>query len=304
MSYKNDSDLTILNSYGKASGAAKAELYETYDRIRDLAVSGPTMSGSGMGKFSSFLVNIARSFGSSSFIPTMGSEAINIPGTSYFTPSSGGTGIVPGGQASFGLAPFSQITGLPTGGAADISGSSPIGALSPMSLFQATGIGSNADLSPDFTGIGSPNYPMVNGTIGGLPANGVVMGGAAGDALATAGGVAAGTVAGAGFGRNFVLPLAGLVSGIGGILTTLGPYFGPYGVAGVAAGALLNGISGAVINSFENVANRVLANADSILSDKVHNLEATVKQLDAQQDIVKKLLKESLDGDKKALDNL
>lgn len=46
MSYKNDSNLVIANRFGDASGAAKAQMWETYDRLRDLTVSG---SGTGTG---------------------------------------------------------------------------------------------------------------------------------------------------------------------------------------------------------------------------------------------------------------
>ena len=38
MSYKNDSNLVIANRFGDASGAAKAQLWETYDRLRDLII--------------------------------------------------------------------------------------------------------------------------------------------------------------------------------------------------------------------------------------------------------------------------
>ena len=46
MAYKNDSYLVIANKFGSASGDAKAQLFETYDKLRDLTVSG---SGSGTG---------------------------------------------------------------------------------------------------------------------------------------------------------------------------------------------------------------------------------------------------------------
>jgi hypothetical protein len=122
MSYKNDDTLVILNKYGKASGIGKTELYETYDRIRDLTVSGPALGGSGFGKFGSLLLNVARMFGSSAFAPTLGGESINIPGTSFYGPISGGSGVIPGGTAAFGLSPFSQYSGFPSGGAAPIGG--------------------------------------------------------------------------------------------------------------------------------------------------------------------------------------
>ncbi|MBX2860038.1 MAG: hypothetical protein KTR14_02305 [Vampirovibrio sp.] len=306
MSYKNDSELVILNQYSKSSSNAKAELYETYDRLRDLTVSGPTIGGSGVGKFGSFLMNIARTFGGSPFIPTFGSEAVNIPGTSYYAPISGGTGITPGGQAAFGLSPFSQYSGLPTGGAAPINGN-----VDPITLFSSAGIGATTNQNLGFTGIGDPSFPVQEGLLGAIPPEGVIagyaspfVGSSAVSGAANAGGAAAGTAAGAGFGRNWVLPAAGIVSGIGGLLTTLGPFFGPFGIAAAAGGAVLNGGAGAVLASFQHVASRILVNADVVLTNKIKNLETTVKQLDAQQTVVRKLLKESIDSDRKALDNL
>lgn len=318
MSYKNDSYIVMLNSYSKSNSAAKAELFETYDRLRDLTVSGPALGGSGVGKFGSLLMNVARMFGGAPFLPTFGSEAINIPGTSYYAPFTGGTGIVPGGQAAFGLAPFSQVSGFPSGGAAPIDNS----AVAPLSFFSSSGIGSLGAQQLGFAGIGDVSFPML-GAIGGL-SNGVIAGGAAPVGLATgelndgwiaggasgmataatAGGLATGAAAGAGFGRNWVMPAAGIVSGIGGLLTTLGPFFGPFGIAAAAGGSMLSGLSGAVLSSFQHVSNRILVNADTILSNKIKNLETTIKQLDAQEEVLKKLLKESVEGDKKALENL
>lgn len=307
-----------MGSYDKANGAAKAELFETYDRLRDLTVSGPALGGSGLGKFGSLLMNIARMIGGSPFLPTFGSEAINIPGTSYYAPITGGTGITPGGQAAFGLAPFSNVTGYPSGGAAPIDNAS----VTPLSYFSSSGIGSFGVSELGFSGIGDFSFPMT-ATIGGLGTgvlaggaasvdgasgplgNGWIAGGASGlSTAATAGGLAVGTSAGAGFGRNWVMPAAGIVSGIGGLLTTLGPFFGPFGIAAAAGGAVMSGVSGAILSSFQNVSNRILNNADTILTAKIKNLETTIKQLDAQEDILKKLLKESVEGDKKALDNL
>lgn len=314
MSYKNDSYLVMLNSYDKASSAAKAELFETYDRLRDLTVSGPTLGGSGVGKFGSLLMNVARMFGGAPFLPTFGSEAINIPGTSYYAPITGGTAINPGGQAAFGLAPLSNVTGITNGGAAPVDNSS----VGPLSAFSALGIGSLGAGALGFSGIGHSNFPS-DGAIGGFLAggaspingavsplgSGILAGGASGLATAaTAGGLVTGTAAGAGFGRNWVMPAAGIVSGIGGLLTTLGPFFGPFGIAAAAGGAVLNGLSGAALSSFQHVSNRILVNADTILSTKVKNLETTVKQLDAQEEVLRKLLKESVDGDRKALENL
>jgi hypothetical protein len=287
MSYKNDSSLVVLNRYDKINTELKASLFETYDRIRDLTVSGPTLGGSGLGKFSSFLINAARMFGSPAFQPILGNESINIPGTSYYAPISGGTGITAGGQAAFGLSPFSQSQGFVGGGAASITASNN------SHWWQRLGFGGAATAN---TGV----LPHSLSGIGGYVAGGA--GGVAG--IAAAGGAVTGATAGAGFGRNWVVPAAGIVSGIGGLLTTLGPYFGPFGLAGAAAGSILNGLSGAVLGSFQRVGQQVLVNADTILAAKVRNLEASSKMLDAQIDVVKKLVKDDLDGDKKLLEDL
>jgi hypothetical protein len=289
LSYKNDSELVILNRYDKINGDVKALLFETYDRIRDLTVSGPTIGGSGLGKFSSFLMNAARMFGSPAFQPILGNESINIPGTSYYAPITGGTGQTAGGQAAFGLSPFAQTAGFVGGGAAPI-------------------ISSGGEQSPWWGKLGFGR--LFNQQPGALPSRlqgigGKVAGGAAGVAgIAAAGGAVTGATAGAGFGRNWVIPAAGIISGIGGLLTTLGPYFGPFGLAGAAAGSIMNGLSGAVLGSFQRVGQQVLVNADTILNAKVRNLEASSRMLDAQIDVVKKLVRDGLEGDKKLLEDL
>ncbi len=304
MSYKNDSFLVILDKYTTASSAAKADLFETYDRIRDLTASGNAMGGGGTGKFFGMLTNLAKMFGSSAFNPTMGNESMTVPGTSYYSPISGGTGIVPGGQAAFGLSPFGQIPGFPTGAAANIGGLSGVFAGGAASLNSPNAMvwlsNPSAHPSPANLGIADTSrFPV--GMVGG----GYFAGGASPlGSLATAGSLGAGAAAGAGMGRNWVMPAAGIVSGIGGLLTTLGPFFGPFGLAAAAGGALMNGAAGAVLSSYQSVSNRILVNADTILSNRVKNLETTIKQLDAQNDIVKKLMKEFIDGEKKALDNL
>jgi len=118
MSYKNMSEIVLLNKLGKSSSDAKAELFETYDQLRDLTVSGPTIGGSGLGPVGGFLFKLAQMVSGSSFLPVMGNQSINIPGTSYFSPTQPGTGIVPGGQSSFGLGPMSQMSGFPAAGSA------------------------------------------------------------------------------------------------------------------------------------------------------------------------------------------
>ena len=83
MAYKNDSYLVIANKFGSASGDAKAQLWETYDQLRDLTVSGNGL-GSGFGATGGFLYNIASLLAPSSFATVFGaSQTMNVPGTSY-----------------------------------------------------------------------------------------------------------------------------------------------------------------------------------------------------------------------------
>lgn len=285
VSYKESSEIVILNKLSKANGEAKAELFETYDQLRDLTVSGPTIGGSGLGPVGGFLFKIAQMVSGSSFLPIMGNQSINIPGTSYYSPIQPGTGIDPGGQSSFGLGPMSQMSGFPVAGSA--------AGFDPTSILSSSGMGSA--MLP-FSGLGDPEFPTGNYSIGGAAA----AIGAGGHAAA----MGAGLVGASGFGRNFVMPAAGIVSGIGGLLTTLAPMFGGAGLAGLATGTILSGLSGSVLAAYQHVSNRILVNADVILTNKVKNLETVVKQLEAQEETVKKLLKDSLEGDKKALQDL
>lgn len=291
MSYKEMSEIVLLNKLGKAGSDAKAELFETYDQLRDLTVSGPSIGGSGLGPVGSFLMKIAQMVSGSSFMPILGNQSINIPGTSYFSPILPGVGIVPGGQSSFGLGPMSQMSGFPAAGSA--------APLDIAAIFGSLGIGSG---KLEFAGFGDPGHPS-----GAFPVGGSIAGGAApmGGGVATnLAGAGTGLVGASGFGRNFVMPAAGIVSGIGGLLTTLAPLFGKAGLAGMATGTILSGFSGSVLSAYQHVSNRILVNADTILTNKVKNLETVVKQLEAQEEIVKKLLKDSLEGDKKALQDL
>ena len=91
MAYKNDSYLVIANKFGSASGDAKAMLWETYDKLRDLTVSG-NGAGTGFGMAGSFLYRIASLMSPSSFANVFGSsETMNIPGTSYNSSLGGGS---------------------------------------------------------------------------------------------------------------------------------------------------------------------------------------------------------------------
>lgn len=284
MAYKNDSLMVIAGKYGKASSDAKAELFETYDRLRDITVAGPSIAGQGLGSMGSALIQFARMFSPSSFVPALGSASVNIPGTSFSSPITGGTAVVPGGTAAFGLGALGRYPSFPnlTGKAAPIGFGIGIGS---MLLGSVMGIGSQ---------FGSGMY-----SIGGGPT-----GGAAAVTAGTAAGALAGTAAGAGFGRNWVLPAAGIVAGIGGLATSLGPFFGPFGTAAITGGTIASGISGAVLSAYQNVANRILANADVILTNKIRNIETTVKQLNTQSGIIRKMIKEDVEGDSKALQEL
>lgn len=284
MAYKNDSLMVIASKYGKSSGDAKAELFETWDRMRDITVAGPSIAGQGLGPIGSGLIKFARLFAPSAFVPALGNQSVNIPGTSFSTPITGGTAVVPGGTAAFGLGSLGSFPSFPnlSGQAAPLSIGMGIGSAFLGSVF---GLGS-------FTGLGG--Y-----AIGGSPT-----GGAAAVTAGNAAGAMAGTAAGAGFGRNLVVPLAGVVAGIGGLATSLGPYFGPWGVAAITGGTIASGAAGAVLNAYQTVSNRILANADTILTNKIRNIEVTVKQLNTQSGIIRKMIKESVEGDSKALQEL
>jgi hypothetical protein len=90
MSYKNDHYLTIMNKYSGASSTAKAQLFETYDKLRDLTVSGSNATGTGFGTAGNLLWQLAGIFAPSTFMSVMGgSDTVNIPGTSYWSPITG-----------------------------------------------------------------------------------------------------------------------------------------------------------------------------------------------------------------------
>jgi len=118
MAYKNDGYLVIANRYGSASGDAKSMLYETYDRLRDLAVAGSGSSGTGFEAAGGFLYQLASLFAPSAFMSTLGgTQSFNIPGTSYWSPYSGGTGTANGGYGAFGLSGLGNFSGFPSGAA-------------------------------------------------------------------------------------------------------------------------------------------------------------------------------------------
>ncbi len=270
MAYKNDSYLVIANKFGSASSDAKAQLWETYDKLRDLTVSGSGM-GTGFEATGGFLYNLASLFCPSAFSTVFGaSETMNIPGTSYASKFNGGS--------SFGIDSLYGYSGFP-GGAAPISWSG-----------FATGGASSI-----FNGWGT-DRGVATGYASGI-------GGIADVASAAAYGL--GAANGYGFSmKNLVLPLAGIISGWGGILQAAAPYLGEFGLPSIVMGNLMQGTTSAALAAYQNVTGNVTANADSILSNKVRNIETVCKMLDTQGDVVKKMLKESIEGDSKAIQNL
>ncbi len=271
MSYKNDSNLVIANRFGDASSAAKAQLWETYDRLRDLTVSG-SGTGTGFESAGGLLYNLASLLAPSSFATVFGgSETMNISGTSYYsktnTNSAYGTDSLynysgfPSGAASIG-----SIYGLATGGASSI----------------LNGWGTN------------------NGYITGAASS---IGGLADITSAAAYGIGTGSGLGK-IASNVVMPFASCISGFGGILTAVSPYLGIYGAGTTVLGNLMQGTSSAALAAYQNISGNITNNADVILSTKVRNIETVCKMLDTQGDVAKKMLKEGIDSDSKAIQNL
>lgn len=262
MSYRYDSYLVIANKFGSASSDAKAQLFETYDQLRDITVSGAYngASGSGFEATGGFLYNLATLFSPATFATSLsGNTPYAIPGTSFY--SSGALG-----SSTYGLESYSgfaaNIDGCATGQAASI----------------LSGYGT-------MTGGAS--------SIGGIAD------------VANLASYATGTASGyGGFGQNLLMTTAGLISGWGGIMQSAAPYMGEYGLGAIVAGNLLAGTGSALGAAIQNATGRVVANADAVLSNKVKNIETVCKMLDTQGDIVKKMLKESIDSDSKAIQNL
>lgn len=262
MSYKYDSYLVIANKFGAASGDAKAQLFETYDKLRDITVNGAGngATGSGFEAAGGFLYNMATLFAPSSFMTSMtGKSTYNIPGTSYYSSGSAGS-------STYGLESYSgfaaNISGSATGEAASILG----------------GYGTETGGASSIGGIAD---------------------------VASAAGYATGTASGfSGYGRSMLMTTAGLISGWGGIIQSAAPYMGEYGLGAIVAGNMMQGVGGSVCAALQNAAGRVTSNADVVLSNKVRNIETVCKMLDTQGDVVKKMLKEQIDGDSKAIQNL
>ncbi len=228
MAYKNDGLLVIANKFGAASADAKCMLYETYDRLRDLTVSGSASSGTGFEACGGFLYQLASLFAPSAFMNTLGgTTSFNIPGTSYWSPYSGGTGTMNAGYASYGLSGLGNYSGFPSG-AANVS----------WGLGSATGGASQIDGL--ISGLGS-----ASGSATGYASS---IGSVADVASAAAYGL--GTANGYGIGKSGILmPIAGLVSGWGGIMTAAAPYLGQFGLPAIVMGNLMQGTSSAALSA-------------------------------------------------------
>lgn len=281
MAYKNDGHLVIANKYGSASSDAKAMLYETYDRLRDLTVAGSGSSGTGFEAAGGFLYQLASLFAPSAFMTTLGgTKAMNIPGTSYWSQYTGGTGGLTGTYSSFGVNSLGNYSGFPSGYAAPLSGYATGGASAIGNLLYGYGT-SNGSPTGFASGIGSI------ADIASTAAYGV------------------GTANGYGIGAsNILMPLAGIVSGWGGIMTAAAPYLGTFGLPAVVMGNLMQGTSSAALSAYQTVSQNVLSNADTILTQKVANIETVCKMLDTQSDVVRKMLKDDMESKSKEIDNL
>ena len=268
MSYRYDSYLVISNKYGGLSSDAKAMLFETYDLLRDITVSGSASDGAGFGTAGSFLWKLASMIAPSSFMSTMGGgTAINIPGTSYWTSSSSTSST----NSAFGIGSLSSYTGF-TGGA-----------------------------SPIIQGFGtSTEEGYMTGGASSLISTSDIAGSTGVNALAYTAGLASGF----GFGDSFLLPAAGVVSGFGGILQAMSPYLGSFGLGTTLIGNLLQGTASAPLAAYQKVSSSILSNADTILQNKIKNIETVVKMLDAQNDVVKKMLKDDIEGMSDKIQNL
>ncbi len=273
MSYRYDSYLVIANTLGSASADAKAQLFQTYDQLRDLTVSG-SGQGTGFEMGAGFLYNLASLFSPSMYGTVFGaSESMNVPGTSYFSNTNTGS--------SYGLNSLYNYSGFPSGAA-------------PLSM-NGWATGGAAGL---FGGWGAQQ---------GM--SGVMTGGASGIGGITdiASAAAWGLGGGSGYGwsgKNIVMPLAGVISGWGGIMQAAAPYLGEFGLPAMVMANLMQGTSSAALAAYQNITGNITASADTILSNKVRNIETVCKMLDTQGDVVKKMLKEDIDGDSKAIQNL
>lgn len=260
-------------------------LYETYDRLRDLSVSGSGSSGTGFEAAGGFLYQLASLFAPSAFMTTLGgTTAMNIPGTSYWNKYTGGTGGLTGTYSSFGVNSLGNYSGFPSGFAANFG-------------YRSSGVttGGASSIGDLLTGFGSSNG-QTTGFASGI--------GSIADIASTAA-YGIGTANGYGIGAsNILMPLAGVVSGWGGIMTAAAPYLGEYGLPAVVMGNLMQGTTSAILSAYQTVSSNIVANADTILSQKVANIETVCKMLDTQSDVVRKMLKDDIESKSKDIQDL
>ena len=201
-----------------------------------------------------------------------GTQRFNIPGTSYWSQYTGGTGGLTGTYSSFGVNSLGNYSGFPSGYASKLSGYTTGGAAGLNNILY--GYGSSSGSPTGFaSGIGSIAD------------------------IASAAAYGVGTANGYGIGAsNILMPLAGIVSGWGGIMTAAAPYMGEWGLPAIVMGNLMQGTTSAALSAYQSVSANILSNADTILSQKVANIETVVKMLDTQSDIVRKMLKSDIEG--------
>ncbi len=84
----------------------------------------------------------------------------------------------------------------------------------------------------------------------------------------------------------------------------MSPYLGSFGLGTTLIGNLLQGCSSAPLAAYQKVTSSILNNADTILQNKVKNIETVCKMLDAQGDVVKKMLKDEMDGLSEKVQNI
>ena len=264
MSYKNDSLLVIANKWGSASGDAKTQLFETYDQLRDITVQAA--SGSTGGSFEA-------AGGFLYHLASLFAPASFMPhlsgNTSYAIP---GTSFYSGGATMSSTYGLETYTGF------------------------AAGLGSNGYA----TGMAASIIPALGGQATGF-ASSI---GSIADVASTAA-FAAGTASSfTNFGKGLLMQSAGLISGIGGIAQAAAPYLGEYGLGAILAGNVMQGTGSAMRAALESAAGKVVNNADTILQNKVKNIETVCKMLDTQGDVIKKMLKEDVDSKSKAIQNM
>ncbi len=272
MSYKNDSNLVIANRFSDASSAAKAQMWETYDRLRDLTVSG-SGTGSGFESAGNLLYNMASLLAPSSFATVFGgSETMNISGTSYYNKTNAGS--------AFGLNSLYNYSGFPSGAASinSIYGLATGGAASVLNGWGTTMAGTPTGFASSAAGIVDVSSAAAYGI---------------------------GTATGMGrISSNIVMPFASAISGFGGILTAISPYLGVYGAGTTVLGNLMQGTTSAALSAYQSVSANVLSNADTILSQKVANIETVCKMLNTQSDVVRKMLKDDIESTSKEINDL